>query len=216
MPDATREFRAIHIRKAVRDFVIKHDPTTALFNELPLCRGIGRADLAAINGSISGYEIKSARDTMLRLPRQIENYSRVFEYCWAVVTQRHLSKVCNAVPSDWGIVIISATDDQPTATEYRPAQRNSNIEPLAVIRLLWKTEAVRMLRKIGRAIPAGTPVLRVWEELRLVPWEVVTLHVREALKARVAPKPAEQLLLCDDSFPIEAIAGERLGGRVQG
>lgn len=42
---------------------------TIIVDELPICWGDARIDLAVINGRINGYEIKSDRDTLDRLVR---------------------------------------------------------------------------------------------------------------------------------------------------
>jgi hypothetical protein len=42
-------------------------------------------DVAVINGEIHGYELKSERDTLERLPRQVEVYSAVLGRATLVV-----------------------------------------------------------------------------------------------------------------------------------
>jgi len=40
---------------------------TLIVEELGLCQGIARVDLAVVNGSVHRYEIKSESDTLTRL-----------------------------------------------------------------------------------------------------------------------------------------------------
>ena len=47
--------------------------------------GSSRIDVAAINGHITGCEIKSARDDFARLTRQVEIYSAVLDVAILVV-----------------------------------------------------------------------------------------------------------------------------------
>ena len=47
--------------------------------------GSSRIDVAAINGRITGCEIKSARDDFARLARQVEIYSAVLDVAILVV-----------------------------------------------------------------------------------------------------------------------------------
>jgi len=48
-----------------------------------------RADLAVLGESFSGIEIKSAADTLRRLPSQLEGYARYFEQTILVIAARH-------------------------------------------------------------------------------------------------------------------------------
>ena len=53
--------------------------------------GEARIDMAVLNGAFAGYEIKSERDTLRRLPGQVTAYSKVLDYCTLVVATRHAS-----------------------------------------------------------------------------------------------------------------------------
>jgi len=81
----------LQIRKAFhRTFLRTHhrDPSTLVLDELGLQHGKSRADIAVINGDLSGFEIKSDVDSLQRLTRQIERYSAVFDLhsLWLIVT----------------------------------------------------------------------------------------------------------------------------------
>lgn len=49
-------------------------PDTTLIEELGLCQGLARIDLATVGGVLHGYEIKSNRDRLSRLASQAETY----------------------------------------------------------------------------------------------------------------------------------------------
>src|SRR5690242_7332263 len=71
--------RDIDIREALRAEIARRhngESNTLVVEELGLCQGIARVDLAVVNGSVNGYEIKSAHDTLSRLPAQSDVYSR--------------------------------------------------------------------------------------------------------------------------------------------
>src|SRR5436305_708698 len=59
--------------------------------------------------SIHGYEIKSDKDTLIRLPRQVDAYNAVFERATLVSTRRHLSSAREIIPNWWGIVEVNGT-----------------------------------------------------------------------------------------------------------
>ena len=68
----------IYMRDADVRLVLKHalvarygETDTIIVEELGLCRGSVRADIAVINGLMKGFEIKSDRDTLQRsLPKR--------------------------------------------------------------------------------------------------------------------------------------------------
>ena len=49
---------------------------TVVIEELGLCRGQVRVDVAVVNGLLHGYEIKSDRDSLRRLGVQVEVYGK--------------------------------------------------------------------------------------------------------------------------------------------
>ena len=55
------------------------DPDTRIVEEMGIWSGSVRIDIAVINGELSGFELKSDRDTLERLPNQADLYSRVFD-----------------------------------------------------------------------------------------------------------------------------------------
>src|SRR5271154_5741007 len=65
---------------AIRDLLIPFvrdeytAPDTIILEEFALYGGINRADIAVLNGVSHGYEIKSDRDTLIRLPQQVQAY----------------------------------------------------------------------------------------------------------------------------------------------
>src|SRR5689334_21519972 len=83
---------------------------TRIVEEMGIWSGSVRIDLAVINGELSGYELKSDRDTLERLPLQSRLYSRVFDKVTLVASGRHLDKAAGRIPDWWGI--IEATDDR--------------------------------------------------------------------------------------------------------
>jgi hypothetical protein len=77
-----------------RRLVVKYqnEADTVLIDELGLCQGSARVDLAVVNGQFHGYEIKSERDSLRRLGAQADLYSRVFDRVTLILP---LSLGCN-------------------------------------------------------------------------------------------------------------------------
>jgi hypothetical protein len=66
------------------------EPDTVIFEELGVQHGLSRIDLAVVNGELHGFEFKSDKDTLARLPEQAESYGRVFDRVTLVVGESHL------------------------------------------------------------------------------------------------------------------------------
>ena len=74
--------RDAEIRPALREHLLRRhasETDTVLIEELGLRRSHVRVDLAVVNGSLHGFEIKSDRDSLRRLARQVDLYSQVLD-----------------------------------------------------------------------------------------------------------------------------------------
>ena len=70
------------LRRALKSKVLARyakDPDTRIVDELGLRHGIARVDIAVVNGIIHGYELKSDKDNLKRLPHQIQIYGSVLD-----------------------------------------------------------------------------------------------------------------------------------------
>lgn len=137
------------IRDAVKKKVIKQhldDPSTLVIEELGLNYGRNRVDIAVVNGELHGYELKSDSDNLLRLPAQIVSYSAVMDKVTLVVGKKHAEEAITMIPEWWGVKI--ATMDNTGKIKLSTARKNKankNIEPLELIKLLWKDELLVLL-----------------------------------------------------------------------
>ncbi|WP_460462903.1 sce7726 family protein [Arthrobacter pigmenti] len=111
--------------------------------------GLDRVDVATINGSLTGYELKSASDSLSRLKRQVPSYSRVMDYLFLVTTHSHLTQARDMIPSWWGIITAKTTPDTILLRQSRQARPNPRIDASAVACLLWRDEALAILTSRG-------------------------------------------------------------------
>lgn len=110
----------------------------------------GRIDIAVIGAHLFGYELKSDLDTLTRLPRQMDVFGDVFDYCTLVVTSRHLSKARQVLKRGWGLAVVDRTpEDTLVYRQIRRAQQRQSRDNLALARLLWRDEALRALDALG-------------------------------------------------------------------
>ena len=163
------------------------DDGSLILTELGLRQGRTRVDVAVVNGEISGYEIKSSADTLLRFAHQQALYSEVLDRAWIVTTDKHLEHVEPTLPRWWGIVeACESEDNSAQLTITREATRNPGQNPEAVVQLLWRSEALDLL--IARGTDGGVrskPRRALWGRL-VETWEPEELYeaVREAIKTR--------------------------------
>ena len=177
------------------------DEETLVIDELGLNHGACRADIAVINGHLEGYEIKSDRDTLGRLERQIESYNAVFDRASIVVGERHVNSMEKFLPEWWGIVL--STKGSRGAVRFKTLRRakpNGEVDLLAVARLLWRSEAADVLSKKDlppKVLRSCRAVLYQYLVDLLSPRELKRT-VRQCLKTRENWRCPEPPSLCDD------------------
>ncbi|MBY3988006.1 sce7726 family protein [Rhodococcus fascians] len=122
--------------------------TTRFVDEFGVC-GEVRVDVAVLNGSMSGYELKSASDNLRRLPKQIEYYSKVLDYAVLVVADNHLSAARELLPKWWGITRAVEKGQSVKLTVARKPKLNPSIDAKSLAILLWRDEALTLLSELG-------------------------------------------------------------------
>lgn len=181
--------RDIDVRLVLRQHLqdrFAYDPDTRIIEELGVCQGSVRIDIAVANCSLHGYEIKSESDTLQRLPVQSEAYSRVFDHVTVVTGACHLDSTLQIIPAWWGVVQAiengSAIDLEP----FREPSSNPEIDSYAVAQLLWKEEALAILEQIGEARGLKSKAREhAWKRLsEVMPPGDLRARVRSQLKSR--------------------------------
>ncbi len=123
-----------------------------IFEELGVRHGTARIDIAVINGAMHGYEIKSDRDTLKRLPEQMNEFNAVFDKMTLIVGKCHLYAAINIVPDWWGIVVAKIDRNHKIFFQtIREAENNQNQAGVSIARLLWKKEALQILEELNKA-----------------------------------------------------------------
>jgi len=180
--------RDSEIRAALRgrlQAIHAHDPDTAIIDELSLCQGDARVDVAVVNGSFSGYEIKSDQDKLVRLPHQLSVYERCFETMTIVVGSRHVAECFRVIPAHWGVWEALPDREGVRFEPRREPAVNPAVSPDSVVQLLWKEEVLEALRELGLAATARAGRRELWDELvNAVPRNRLLEIVRERIQAR--------------------------------
>lgn len=79
----------------------------SFIKELFIAQFKQRADLVVANGKLISFEIKSELDSLSRLPKQLESYTKHFEETIVVCAEKHFEKVKNISNLNVGIWIVS-------------------------------------------------------------------------------------------------------------
>ena len=169
------------------------DPDTIIIEELGLCQGEARVDIAVVNGSIHGFEIKSDRDTLKRLPGQVQIYNRSLDSVTLVVGSKHLDNALKVIPKWWGVIEAKKRDQEILTRIIRPYQKNPSPDPEAIVQLIWRNEALGVLRK--RNLHKGYVSKKkwiLWERImEKLPIDLLKEEVRTILKSRQNWRSAE-------------------------
>lgn len=124
-----------------------------------------RVDLARVGGGLSCFEIKTERDDLPRLPRQVDAFSRLFDRCTVVVDEKHLGGCESLVPGWWGISVASLAEPDVAVEELRRGDPNPTCDPALLVRLLWKEEVEVAVREIAAPSPVEASRQVLWASL---------------------------------------------------
>jgi len=158
------------VRQAFHNTVLKSahaDAHTIVVDELGLKNGGIRADIAVVNGKLVGYEIKTEKDTLSRLPSQIQAYNEVFEKAFIIVSENHLANALKLIPDWWGIYKIKIKGDGSlTFPCHRKARINKARNPYTIACLLWKPEVLEIVNSFSKmSIRSNIPKRAIYETI---------------------------------------------------
>ena len=139
----------------LRDFVkaevprlIRRRSRAMLVEEMEVCLGRARVDLAVIADRLIGIEIKGPRDDVTRLPGQVLAYSRCFDRVILVVDEALAKKALPLVPDWWGIVIGGRCEGAFVPRFERRPRPNPQLDMDALLSLLWREEINSLTRDL--------------------------------------------------------------------
>lgn len=163
------------------------DQAPLILEEVGVLQGVSRADVVLVSGLLNGYEIKSDRDTLVRLQTQQESYAECFETMTLVVGRKHATAAKKVIPRWWGIIEVYEGDEGPKITIVREPKRNVKLKLPSVLRLLWKAELAAALKSDVDSL--ASLARKSQQELiarvvKLMTASEVLQLVRDCLKAR--------------------------------
>ena len=143
--------RDVDIRPILRKKLGKSLPSDAvIIEEMSIPQHDNRIDLAVVNGSLHGFEIKSDADSLLRLPAQCVAYNSLFDEVTLVSGERHVDSAMKIVPDWWGVWLSAVrADGQIELLTYRETQPNPSPDASTIVRLLWRHEVEKLVKGLG-------------------------------------------------------------------
>lgn len=123
--------------------------TASMINEFRV--GECKADVAILNGTATVYEVKSERDSLARLERQIRAYTRVFAKVYVIASESHIRAVLNSVPESVGILCLNRRHQISTLREALDQPEQTS--PEAIFDAIRTEEARLILSSRGISVP---------------------------------------------------------------
>jgi len=126
-------------------FLLKEQPRTFIIgSEVPVNQSENLVDILKISKrACHAYEIKSDQDNFIRLPKQIETYTSLFDYTSVVVSKANYHKIIKEIPKKIGILVI---DENHVVTIKRKATKILRLNKMGLTKLLWKNELINILQ----------------------------------------------------------------------
>ena len=135
--------------------------TASMLNEFRV--GECKADVAILNGTATVYEIKSERDSLSRLERQVTAYSTVFAKVYVIASEDHVDAVSRMVPDSVGIMQLNRRYQISTLREA--IEQPERTSPIAIFDSIRTAEAKMLLSSLGISVPS-VPNTRMHAVLR--------------------------------------------------
>jgi hypothetical protein len=180
----------IDIRTALKTKILKRylkEPNTVIIDELGINNGSSRIDVALVNGTIHGFEIKSDSDSLARLPEQIRSFCSVLDHVTLIVGYKLAGAALKMIPDWWGVKL---AEQKPTReihlSEARSPRNNPRLDKLSIVKLLWRDEALELLEEIDSIKGfKSKPRQYIYEKLaEVADLDVIRSRVRYQLKNR--------------------------------
>lgn len=167
-----------------------------------------KADIVILNGTTTVYEIKSERDSLSRLERQIEEYRKVFASVVVIAGENHVETLLDATPRDVGVMSLDQRHYISTRREAK--NQPGRICPITVFEALRTAEAKELLFGLGVTVP-DVPNTLLRTELRkrfatLRPEDVHARMLRTLKRTRDLQPLADLVNRLPDSLQAAALS----------
>lgn len=126
--------------------------------------GKSRADAIMVSeNEMVGFELKSDKDSLIRLKRQVPDYDRFFDRNYLVTGEHFVTKAHEVLPPHWGIIKIWENEEGTLCiNEERQALNNPAKTLRRQLDFLWRKELIYIMKeyKLGGVSAKSKKVLR--------------------------------------------------------
>lgn len=177
--------------QAIRTFVrpriarlVRRSSRAFLVEEMEVCSGRARIDLAVIGDRLIGIEIKGPQDSVTRLPVQAKAYSQCFDHVVLLVHESLAAKARPLIPTWWGLIAGRQIDGRIRYRVERQPAINPSLDLERVLALLWREEIDALLSELLGSRSRPTATKRAIRAELLAQVEPRTLHQASLRKLR--------------------------------
>lgn len=191
LPDSSRDVRGEVSEQEIRSFVKARLPRLVrslsrafLVEEMEVCSGRARIDLAVIGDRLIGIEIKGPRDDVKRLPGQATAYSQCFDHVVLIVHESLTAKARPLIPDWWGLITGRMVDGRIRYRVVRRLRTNPSLNLERVLSLLWREEIDALLADLLGSHPKPRATKKSIRAELLAQVEPPVLHQASLRKLR--------------------------------
>jgi hypothetical protein len=177
--------------QAIRTFVKARLPRLVqslsrayLVEEMEVCSGRARIDLAVIGDRLIGIEIKGPQDSVTRLPGQAKAYSECFDHVVLIVHESLATKALALIPDWWGLIAGRQVDGRIRYRFERRPETNPSLNLEKVLSLLWRDEIDALLADLLGSHPKPRATKKSIRAELLAQVEPPVLHQASLRKLR--------------------------------
>lgn len=160
--------------------------TTTALTQIPI--GKSKADFILINGKAVIYEIKTELDSFERLDTQLRDYYKAFNHVCVVTSASNFAKISAILQNTpVGIYVFTKKNAISRRLRKEPKEDNSQLNHLAIFKVLHKREYEKILKKYFGRLPVTSQVFYYDECFSLfakIPVEQAYVLSIQALKER--------------------------------
>lgn len=162
-------------------------------------------DLAVFNGESKAFEIKTEYDSDRRLCHQLKAYSKIFQRCYLVISEKLLDDYLQELPAEVGIVVLKDGKSSIQMEEIKEAGYNSGIDSDVIMRSVRTCEYKNIVASYYGLLPDVSRFDifdRCGELMKGIPSEdlhrlfVTEIKKRKSVTARLRHFPVELRQIC--------------------
>lgn len=178
------DLRDKDMRTILFDYYEMQGKRLRIFEEFNI--GRSRADAFMVSEALTGFEIKSDRDSLERLSGQVKYYNLYCDTVHLVTGVKYADRAQECLPDFWGIYCIKQYRDKRTELVLiREAKPNPKAKLKNQLRLLWRNELTAIIKRNGLGRVSGLNKHKLAEKLlEQLPAELLHKEICEELLER--------------------------------